>query len=41
MTINAVSVMDYPEITVLQDNSSGTGAIAGIAIAGISIVGTE
>lgn len=40
MTINAVSVMDYPEITVLQDNS-GTGAIAGIAIAGISIVGTE
>lgn len=41
MTINAVSVMDYPEITLLQDNSSGTGAIAGIAIAGISIVGTE
>lgn len=41
MTINAVSVMDYPEITVLQDNSSGTGAIAGIAIAGISIAGTE
>lgn len=40
MTINAVSVMDYPEITLLQD-SSGTGAIAGIAIAGISIVGTE
>ena len=41
MTINAVSVMDYPEITVLQDTTGGTGAIAGIAIAGISIVGTE
>lgn len=41
MTINAVSVMDYPEITVLQDSTGGTGAIAGIAIAGISIVGTE
>ena len=41
MTINAVSVMDYPDITVLQDSTGGTGAIAGIAIAGISIVGTE
>ncbi len=41
MTINAVSVMDYPEITVLQDSTGGTGAIAGIAIAGISIAGTE
>lgn len=40
MTINAVSVMDYPEITIVSDNG-GTGAIAGIAIAGISIVGTE
>lgn len=40
MTINAVSVMDYPEITIVSDNG-GTGAIAGIAIAGISIAGTE
>lgn len=41
MTINAVSVMDYPEITIVQDGSaSGTGAIAGIAISGIAVVGT-
>lgn len=41
MTINAVSVMDYPEITIVQDGGgSGTGAIAGIAIAGIAVVGT-
>lgn len=41
MTINAISVMDYPDITLLEDSGSGTGAIAGIAIAGVSIVGTE
>lgn len=42
MTINAVSVMDYPEITIVQDGGgSGTGAIAGIAIAGIAVVGTN
>ena len=41
MIINAISVMDYPDITLLEDSGSGTGAIAGIAIAGISIVGTE
>ena len=42
MTINAVSVMDYPEITIVRDGGgSGTGAIAGIAIAGIAVVGTN
>lgn len=40
MIINAVSTMDYPDITMVQDQTGGTGAIAGIAIAGVSIVGT-
>ena len=40
MMINAVSVMDYPDITAVVENAS-TSAIAGIAIAGIAIVGTS
>lgn len=41
MIINAVSVMDYPEITAVFDNASATSAVAGIAIAGIAVVGTS
>ena len=40
MTINAISVMDYPDITVVTENASATTAIAGLAIAGVAIVGT-
>ena len=41
MIINAVSVMDYPDVTVIRENTSATTAIAGYAIAGQAIVGTE
>lgn len=41
MIINAVSTMDYPEITRISDNYGSTSAIAGIAIAGIAIAGTQ
>lgn len=40
MTINAVSVMDYPDITILRENTSSESAIAGIAIAGLAVAGT-
>lgn len=40
MIINAISVMDYPEITQILDNASSTNAIAGVAIAGLAIAGT-
>ena len=39
MIINAVSVMDYPDITVVRESSSDDTAIAGIAIAGKAVVG--
>lgn len=39
MTINAISVMDYPEITIVRDNAN-TSAVAGVAIAGIAVAGT-
>ena len=40
MTINAISVMDYPEITLISDNSSNTNAVAGVAVAGLAVAGT-
>lgn len=40
MTINAISVVDYPDITVIQENLSRTNAVAGYAIAGLAVVGT-
>lgn len=41
MTINAISVMDYPSITVVNENTSETTAIAGLAIAGLAVAGTS
>lgn len=41
MIINAVSVVDYPEITYIRENVSQQNAIAGLAIAGRAIVGTN
>ena len=41
MIINAVSVMDYPEITKIIENASAENAIAGLAIAGVAVVGTS
>lgn len=41
MTINAISVVDYPEITSIRENLSAENAIAGIAIAGVAVVGTN
>lgn len=40
MTINAVSVMDYPDVTAIRENTSATTALAGYAIAGQAITGT-
>lgn len=40
MTINAISVMDYPEITTVIEGGN-TSAVAGIAIAGLAIAGTQ
>lgn len=41
MILNAVSVMDYPEITGVRENLSATNAVAGYAIAGIAVAGVE
>lgn len=38
LIINAVSVMDYPDVTLIRENTS-TSAVAGVAIAGIAIAG--
>lgn len=40
MIINAISVMDYPDITVIRENLSEQNAVAGYAIAGVAIAGT-
>ena len=41
MIINAVSTMDYPEITLLSDIEGDPNAIAGLAVAGMAIAGTS
>lgn len=41
MIINAISVMDYPEITAVRDDLSSTNAVVGYAIAGIAIAGKD
>ena len=41
MIINAISVQDFPTATIIKDSGSGASAIAGIAIAGQAVVGTQ
>ena len=41
MTINAISVVDYPDISIIRENLSTTNAVAGYAIAGVAIAGKE